>query len=376
MKRKVLLTLLATLLSVVLLVPSVLFAADGDSSMTTLNIPLLAGKNIEAGAVSVGNESGVLHVKYVTTDGWMMTETHLAIVESAKSFPVTKKGNPIPGKFEFGEEYSTPVAEDEFTFDLDEQGWTGDRLFIAAHAALVKIEGGEEVQEESAWAAGKRFVEKGNWATYFTYSVFQAPELSADIDEDETAVAELSTAKPYSGDYSYYLYTGDDGLLNGTEARITIPMPEGTTLGNIDSISWMEYLEMGYPPHVDIKLLLPDLSTDALVFEYAYNFDDHYLGGGWPTYNAETGDWYPTFNDDNDGPSLVDSDAMGWLSSGPAGPYGAANFGTLQEWKDEITYGSKTVNQDTIVTAIEIEIDDWLVRTEAYVDDIDIQLVP
>ncbi len=40
----------------------------------------------------------------------------------------------------------------------------GDTVFIAAHA---EVEDGE--REEGAWGKGTRFVERGNWAMYFTY---------------------------------------------------------------------------------------------------------------------------------------------------------------------------------------------------------------
>ena len=41
-------------------------------------------------------------------------------------------------------------------------------MFIAAHA---EVRNTETLEEEGAWGKGTRFVERGPWATYFTYTV-------------------------------------------------------------------------------------------------------------------------------------------------------------------------------------------------------------
>ena len=195
-------------------------------------------------------------------------------------------------------------------------------------------------------------------------------KLGYSLDTTGNATAELYTEEEvyiYSGEESIHLLTSGD-VEDGDEARIVIPLPDGTTLGDIDSISWWEYNVAGYPPHVDIVLDVD--GEDRLVFEYAYN--DHYAEGG-PTYGAETDAWYQTFSDDGNGPAQVDDSALGWLASGPPGPPepNPGNFGTLGNWKDPgITYGSVSVSEATPAIALEIEIDNWIAQTEAYVDDI------
>ena len=202
---------------------------------------------------------------------------------------------------------------------------------------------------------------------------------SLETTDDDDAKAELSDEQAHSGSESVHLETtGTEG--GGDEARIVIPLPDGTTLGDIDSISWWEYNVAGYPPHVDMFLDVNKNTTydgypddDVLVFEYAYNAISHY-GEGGPTYGAETGAWYQTFSDDGNGPAQVDDPASAWPGSGPPGPPGAIELNTLADWQSVsgITYDSKTVDSTTPVLWLEIEVDNWIAQTEAYVDDIEI----
>ncbi|HEY31525.1 MAG TPA: DUF4382 domain-containing protein [Dehalococcoidia bacterium] len=172
--------------------------------------------------------------------------------------------------------------------------------------------------------------------------------------------------------------------VKGDEARIVVFLPEEMTLADIESIAWWEYLVAGYPPHVDIIIDVDEsesVSEDALVFEYAYNYtDSHYNSGETPAYGAKTGGWYQTFSDDDGGPlaiTVTDTEALGWLSSQDPGPPGAMTFyaGTLTDWQagdvDTSSLGF-TVNGSTPVLRLEIEIDDWIAETEAFVDDIEI----
>jgi len=184
------------------------------------------------------------------------------------------------------------------------------------------------------------------------------------------ATAEWSTTQAYSGSSSVHLQTTGT-LGSGHEARIRITMSAGTTLDDITSVSWREYLVAGYPPHLDIKIDKDGNGTedDALVFEYAYNSETH-ASAGQPTYGALNDAWYQTFSDDGDGPAEITDTANAWLSSGPPGPLGDPSFiyGTLAEWKAGTI--SASANGTTPVIALEIEVDNWIAQTEAYVDSI------
>lgn len=190
---------------------------------------------------------------------------------------------------------------------------------------------------------------------------------------DGNAISEWSTTQVHDGSKSIHIQTtGTAG--SGNEGRIRIVMPSGTTLNDITSVSWREYLSSGYPPHLDIKVDTNSdgVEDDALVFEYAYNSESHYAEAPMP-YGALAGTWYQTFSDDGNGPIVVDDTANAWLSSGPSGPLGDSNFiyGTLTQWKAGTVSGS-AISGSTSVIALEIEIDDWVVQSEAYVDGIEI----
>ncbi|KKN02270.1 hypothetical protein LCGC14_1119480 [marine sediment metagenome] len=163
------------------------------------------------------------------------------------------------------------------------------------------------------------------------------------------------------------------------EARIIVDVPEGTTLGQIESIAWEEYLINGYAPHVDIMIAAPGGGTDALVVEYAYNNSSASRAedAGTEVYGSQTGAWYATFNDDTVGDSSVTSASNAWISSGAAGGVAAEGvvaygdigsqfiFGTLAEWVagTEVT----EINADTVVLELQFEVDSWIVDTTALI---------
>jgi hypothetical protein len=185
---------------------------------------------------------------------------------------------------------------------------------------------------------------------------------------------------------SAQVFLSATGAPPGQEARIVVGVPSGTTLGDIDSISWSEYLVAGYPPHVDIILDMNNdgVADEALVVEYAYN-DTHYTESHTLTeaYGALPNAWYSTFSDDGSGPSAVTDTTFAWLNSGNAGPYPpSATFpmnygavtpgifvgGSLTAWKaGSIVY---QINIFTSVLRLEIEVDNWIMDTQAYVDNI------
>lgn len=188
--------------------------------------------------------------------------------------------------------------------------------------------------------------------------------------------ATLTTAQVNAGTYSIQLQTSGAVGVPGEEARIIIIPIKPMTLGEITSIAWMEYLTAGYPPHVDIKIDTDGdgATDDALVIEYAYNGMTHYVAEVPMPYGALIGAWYATFSDDSSGPSLVDDSCYAWLTTGAAGPagfaWGAGNHwgDTLGNWKAGRTASGKWIDANTLVTAIEIEVDAWGVQSDAYVD--------
>lgn len=129
---------------------------------------LYAGQNIEVGVVKVWNDTQNLYVKYVINDpDWCLTETHLHVAKYFADIPQTKKGNPIPGQFDYKDEYDCVKESDLYTIPLDQELMPCEtELFIAAHAVVQM----REIQEETAWGGEDTFNDK-NWATYFEYTI-------------------------------------------------------------------------------------------------------------------------------------------------------------------------------------------------------------
>jgi hypothetical protein len=128
---------------------------------------------IDVGEVIAWNDEDYLYVKYVTTDGWFMTETHLDVVVDPSDFPLTKKGNPVPGQFQYKDVHYPAEQEVLYKVPWDPNWDPGTVLHIAAHAVVQKAVGIDAdglpiYQEETAWADGEDFPGR-NWATYFMY---------------------------------------------------------------------------------------------------------------------------------------------------------------------------------------------------------------
>ncbi len=178
---------------------------------------------------------------------------------------------------------------------------------------------------------------------------------------------------------------GPVGGASGDEARIVLTPLQPMTLGQVKTIAWSEYLVSGYQPHVDILLDTTgdSVQDDALVIEYAYNTTEGFVRPeGQPTYGSSLGVWYQTLSDDENGPAVVNDTAYAWLASGASGPaggaFGVGNFWitTLGAWKSGLTAttldGDVSIDANTLVTGIEIEVDNWIAQSEAYIDNITI----
>jgi len=206
-------------------------------------------------------------------------------------------------------------------------------------------------------------------------------------------------------------WNGDLVLGEGVnEGRISLMLASGTTLGDIESISWWVNTTSGYPPHVDLILDLDedgvfdggkkDIVTggtlsgddDVLVAEFAYQ---PYVGPGYEyvspgipyghydpglqgsNYNPAYDIWVKTFqnNTAEKGTKQFNNDTICWLYSGLPGPYAGGYFGTLADFKEgtvqvigDVDYAP--VSKTTLVLEIQIEVDNWIDTSEAYIDDI------
>ena len=208
-------------------------------------------------------------------------------------------------------------------------------------------------------------------------------ELEASWDASDNATAELSDEQAHSGNKSVRLWTeGIEGA--GHEARIMIPMPEDTELGDIESISWWVYAASGYPPHIDITL---DCNEDTVVDNEDMLTAEMNLNcvgapksiatlAGEISYNST---WQQTFElTSGDGFSAITDDTVFWVTKMGSGDQNAPS-GTLAQWKSGIVANdpesemtTPVISENTTVLQLEIEVDNWVRQTDAYMDDIEI----
>jgi hypothetical protein len=207
----------------ILLTPAVTTSLSmGNEPNNVYTTPLIAGQYMVVGEVavwtSIVDDSIILHVLYNITDpAWYLTEAHLAVAKSLYDIPMTRTGNPIPGRFPY-KAYDLWVQSYEFTVNLtevfglqcpvDESEAT---LYIAAHAVVAKVdEYGEIIRAETAWGKGTRFTNRGNWGMYFTYTVTcETGEMCYLNDDAETSWAN-GTPFPGASWAMYVVYTGGE----------------------------------------------------------------------------------------------------------------------------------------------------------------------
>ena len=95
----------------------------------------------------------------------------LSISTNVDDFPLTKKGSPKVGHFEYSESHELGTTDFTYVIPLpDDVNLDGD-ITIAVHAVVVQTLDGNIIEEESAWLDGDRFVQKGNWATHSPYTI-------------------------------------------------------------------------------------------------------------------------------------------------------------------------------------------------------------
>jgi len=131
-------------------------------------VPLLVGEDWEVGTVHIWNDETHLFVQFeldeaVAADGWCITGTKLHIGQDLLDFPLTRKGHPKLGHFDFKTDHNCVEVTDPMEIELADLH-SADSLLIAAKA---EVELGS--MKQGAWTQGIRFTERGNRATYFEY---------------------------------------------------------------------------------------------------------------------------------------------------------------------------------------------------------------
>jgi len=291
------------------------------------------------------------HQESMSTPPWpvMAGDTFGAIV----GFVNDCEGNPVPGAavelWGLGE---TATADEHgfYYFEVLPDDYVVE--FYDLMAESVSVAGGEI-----------------KWVN-FTYEI--------DLTRSGTATAGLSSTQSYVGDESAHLMTPVFTGPGADEGRIEICLPDGTTLGDIDSISWWVWAVTGYPPHVDIVLDGVPTAESMLTAEFAYN--NVSAPASWSTTYSK---WLETFETTSgDGFGEIDDSTILWVTKLGAGILDAPSS-TLGQWKTSTVDSdpdgelpSTSISSSTPVLRLEIEIDNWIVQSEVYVDDIAIDLGP
>jgi len=133
-----------------------------------LCVDLIASQLDSVGQVCATVEEGELVVRIVAAEGYVLSETHVAVGSSLAGIPVAESGMPQLGRFPYKTTYAPTVSEASYRVSLEDLGSEApEELYIAAHASVIGTGG----TEEGAWAGGTRFREEGSPATYFTVPV-------------------------------------------------------------------------------------------------------------------------------------------------------------------------------------------------------------
>lgn len=240
--------------------------AQPQTAVTTYNcgtptqVILYAGQTTNAGSVTVWNDQTNLYVRYQTTGGWVMTESHLAVATTLAGIPQTSTGNPRVGNFPYKTTHNPAVTDFTYTIPLASVGYVpGDNLFIAAHAVVQLPLGGGKVRIETGWGDGTQFPGK-NWAMYFRYLV-------------QPCIEENPPIQP--GDFRTQTQGGWGTVANGKnpgsyrDAHFAGAFPNGVTIGGTNSALFTSstavevFLPQGGPASTLARSYVDPTSTTA-----------------------------------------------------------------------------------------------------------------
>lgn len=144
------------------------FGRETPGGCTPTEVTLIAGQTIDAGTISVTNDSVNIYVTYTTTNGWVLTQTHLYVGDCAL-IPVNNPGNPLPGQFPYTSAHNN-VTTYTYTVPLSRIP-AGSCGCIAAHSVVKKYNSSNQVIDtQTGWGNGVRInLTGGNWGMKFDY---------------------------------------------------------------------------------------------------------------------------------------------------------------------------------------------------------------
>jgi len=142
---------------------------DDPSGCPPTEVSLIAGQSINAGTISVTNDATTIYVTYTTTNGWVLTQTHLYVGDCA-AIPVNNPGNPVPGQFPYGNSSLNNVTTVTYQVPISVMPADGCGC-IAAHCVVKQLNSsGGTIQTQTGWGQGSLInLNGGNWGMKFGY---------------------------------------------------------------------------------------------------------------------------------------------------------------------------------------------------------------
>lgn len=156
-----------------------------------LTLELCAGQDIDVGTVTITEVGGSLVITYDLNEPWVLCESHVDIGDELDDLHTNAPGNPQVGLFDLSRTYDPCVSSDTYLVGCDDDAFadvdfeTVESLFVAVHGVVRNT---ESDAEETAWVCEdqddvSRFVDRGNWATYFTYDLCEEGDALDCVDE-------------------------------------------------------------------------------------------------------------------------------------------------------------------------------------------------
>ena len=149
MNRKIVLVFLAILLLTAAAIAQAQSGSGGPYGGPGLaQTTFIADKKIDIGTVSMWNTPKKLQLRVDTEDGWLIRKIEIYVgYPEIKPLPITRSGNPIPGKFPYRQAFRRPVDKHALVLDLkDDLGFSWGSQYtelraptIAVHAEVVKV---------------------------------------------------------------------------------------------------------------------------------------------------------------------------------------------------------------------------------------------
>jgi hypothetical protein len=131
-------------------------------------VTLLAGQTMDAGTITVTNDNDFIYVTYTTTNGWVLSQTHLYVGDCAL-IPVNNPGNPLPGQFPYTATHNNLTS---YTYQIPISSIALESCgCIAAHAVVKKYNASNQlIDTQTGWGNGVRInLSGGNWGMKFDY---------------------------------------------------------------------------------------------------------------------------------------------------------------------------------------------------------------